>query len=332
MAELPVPRETYIHLRGNFERRGKRVLPATPAFLPPMEEGKDVNRLSFARWLVNRRHPLTARVMVNRIWAQYFGRGLVATLDDFGTQGELPSHPALLDWLAVEFIESGWDVKAIHRLILMSSTYRQSSRRSDALEEKDPANRWLARGPRIRLSAEQIRDAALSVSGLLVEGLGGPSVFPRQPDGVGEFRDATAGSWETSEGKELYRRSLYTFWQRMSPYPAMTLFDAPSRERSCVRRDVTNTPLQALALLNDPAYVEAAIALAESILVKPLGFVGRLTVVFQRVLTRLPLEEEVQRFVAFDHQLREQGVEKETERWRSICLVILNLDEAITRE
>ncbi len=332
MAELPEPRKTFIHIRGNFENPGKRVFPATPSFLPPHPEGQTANRLSFARWLVDGRNPLTARVMVNRIWAHYFGQGLVTTLDDFGSQGEKPSHPALLDWLAVEFVESGWDMKAIHRLIVTSATYQQSSRRRPELEAMDPENHWLARGPRFRLSGEEIRDNALSVSGLLTERIGGPSVFPLQPKGVGEFRDATAGTWETSEGADRYRRSLYTFWQRMSPYPGLAILDAPSRERSCVRRDTTNTPLQALLLMNDPAFVSMADALAQRVMAVEDGFAARLNWAFRLVLGRAPKSEERVRFARFNQDLMSGGVDTERKRWRSIAQVLLNLDETITKE
>ena len=332
MDELPEPRKTFIHIRGNFENPGKRVFPATPSFLPPSPEGQAVNRLSFARWLVDGRNPLTARVMVNRIWAHYFGQGLVPTLDDFGSQGEKPSHPALLDWLAVEFVESGWDMKAIHRLIVSSATYQQSSRRRPELETMDPENHWLARGPRLRLSGEEIRDNALTVSGLLTERIGGPSVFPLQPKGVGEFRDATAGTWKTSEGEDRYRRSLYTFWQRMSPYPGLTILDAPSRERSCVRRNTTNTPLQALLLMNDPAFVAMAEALAQGVMASADGFAARLNRAFHLVLGRSPEPKESVRFARFNRDLASDGVDADRKRWRSIAQVLLNLDEAITKE
>jgi hypothetical protein len=332
MEELPEPRKTFVHIRGNFESPGKQVDPGLPAFLSAIPEGEAVNRLSFARWLVDGRNPLTARVMVNRIWTHYFGQGLVTTEDDFGSQGEPPSHPDLLDWLAVEFVESGWDMKALHRLIVTSATYQQSSRRRPELEERDPENRWLARGSRLRLSAEQIRDNALMLSGLMTDRIGGPSVFPLQPAGVGEFRDATAGTWVTSEGVGRYRRSLYTFWQRTSPYPGLTILDAPSRERSCVRRTPTNTPLQALLLLNDPVYVEMADMLAERVMGSVGDFEARLEYGFQLVLGREPDAEERRQFAAFDGELGRAGKSDEQDRWRSIAQVLLNLDETITKE
>ena len=332
MEELPEPRKTFVHIRGNFENPGEQVVPGLPAFLPVIPEGEAVNRLSFARWLVDGRNPLTARVMVNRIWAHYFGQGLVPTVDDFGSQGDPPSHPDLLDWLAVEFVESGWDMKGLHRLIVTSETYQQSSRRRLDLEELDPGNRWLARGPRLRLSAEQIRDQALTVSGLMTDRIGGASVFPLQPAGVGEFRDATAGTWVTSDGGGRYRRSLYTFWQRTSPYPGLTILDATSRERSCVRRTPTNTPLQALLLLNDPAYVEMADALAQRVMDLVGDFEARLEYGFQLVLGREPEFDERGRFAAFDGELGRAGKMDDRERWRSIAQVLLNLDETITKE
>jgi hypothetical protein len=332
MEELPVSRKTFVHVRGDFENPGKQVDPGLPAFLPSIPESEALNRLSFARWLVDGRNPLTARVMVNRIWAHYFGQGLVTTMDDFGSQGEPPSHPQLLDWLALEFVESGWDMKALHRLIVTSETYQQSSRRRPELDERDPGNRWLARGPRLRLSAEQIRDNALTLSGLMTDRIGGSSVFPLQPEGVGEFRDATAGTWVTSEGGGRYRRSLYTFWQRMSPYPGLTIFDAPSRERSCVRRTPTNTPLQALLLLNDPVYVEMADALAQRVMDLAGDFEARLDSCFQLVLGREPDADERGRFAAFDSELGRTGKTDERDRWRSIAQVLLNLDETITKE
>jgi len=332
MDELPEPRTAFIHVRGNFENRGEPVTPGTPSFLPRIPAGQPVNRLTFAKWLVDGRNPLPARVTVNRFWAHYFGRGLVATTDDFGVRGAAPSHPQLLDWLAVELVKSGWDMKALHRLIVTSATYRQASRLRPELSRRDPSNRLLARGPRLRLPAEQVRDNALAVSGLLAPRMGGPSVFPLQPTGVGEFRDSTAGKWETSEGEDRYRRSLYTFWQRMSPYPSLTIFDAPSRERSCVRRLPTNTPLQALALLNDPAYFGMAEALARRITAQFAGAESRLKYAFELVLTRVPETEETARFLEFERKQRANGASGDLEVWTSVAQVLLNLDETITKE
>ena len=226
-----------------------------------MRDDQPVNRLGLARWLVDERNPLVARVAVNRIWQQVFGRGIVETSEDFGSQGAAPSHPELLDWLATEFIAKGWSQKALLRLIVTSSTYRQSSVVTPQLAERDPDNRLLARGPRFRMEAEMVRDVTLAASGLLSAKMHGPSVFPLQPPGVWNM-PYSSDKWTTSEGEDRYRRSLYTFWRRTSPYPAFMTFDTTSREFCTVRRVRTNTPLQALTLLNDPASFEAARALA----------------------------------------------------------------------
>jgi Protein of unknown function (DUF1553) len=227
--------------------------------------GAPVDRLALARWLVDPKNPLTARVAVNRYWAQLFGAGLVETEEDFGTQGEPPSHPELLDWLAVRYRESGWDTKALLRLIVTSATYRQSSRARPELLEKDPRNRLLARAPRIRLEAEMVRDQALALSGLLSRKVGGPSIFPPQPAGLWQAAFNGERTWATSKGEDRYRRGLYVFWRRTVPYPSMAAFDAPSREICSIRRVRTNTPLQSFVTLNDPVYVEAAQALARRI-------------------------------------------------------------------
>jgi hypothetical protein len=260
-------RPAYVLKRGEYEQRGEQVTRATPAFLPPLPEGAPRNRLGFARWLVDPRHPLTARVAVNRFWQQLFGTGLVKTAEDFGAQGEPPSHPELLDWLAVQFVEDGWDVKTFLKRLVTSSTYRQSSRVTPDRLARDPANRLLARGPRFRLDAEMLRDQAFAVSGLLVERLGGPSVKPPQPPGLWEAVAYTASNtahFTADTGcAKVHRRSLYTFWKRTAAPPQMTTFDAPSRESCTVRRERTNTPLQALLLMNGPQYVEASRALAE---------------------------------------------------------------------
>ena len=261
--ELPPDqrRETHVHVRGNFLDKGEAVEPGTPAIFNPMPEGAPHNRLGMARWLVDHRNPLTARVVVNRLWEQLFGTGLVQTSEDFGTQGEPPSHPALLDWLASELMRRDWSLKSTLRLIVTSATYRQSSECSPEFQSKDPYNRLLARGPRFRLKAEMIRDQALAVSGLLSAKLYGESVMPPQPEGIWQVVYSN-DTWKTSQGADRYRRGVYTFWRRTSPYPAMTTFDAPSREFCVVRRMRTNTPLQALITLNDEVYIEAAQALA----------------------------------------------------------------------
>ena len=264
MEEMEPRRETFQLIRGAYDNPGEPVSPGVPAVLPPLPEGQEKNRLAFARWLVQPDHPLTARVTVNRFWQMYFGTGLVKTAENFGTQGDYPSHPALLDWLATSFIDSGWDVKAIQRAIVTSATYRQSSKVTAESFEADPENRQLARGPRLRLPAQTIRDQALSVAGLLVDRVGGPSVKPYQPEGLwADMVEGGYGDYEVSEGDDLWRRSLYTFWKRTLGPPTMMTFDSSTREVCIVRHDVTNTPLQALNLMNDVTYVEAARRVAE---------------------------------------------------------------------
>ena len=254
-------RQTHVFERGNFLVQGKVVQPATPGALPPLATGKPA-RLALAEWLVSEKNPLTARVMVNRIWEQLFGNGLVQTLEDFGTQGEPPTHPEMLDHLAWNWMhQQDWRVKTLIREIVLSATYRQSSAVSPEKQEKDPFNHLLSRGPRFRLSAEQVRDQALAVSRLLYDTIGGPSVMPPQPDGVWQVV-YNGSQWVTETGKNRYRRALYTYWRRTTPYPSMMAFDAPSREFCLSRRIRTNTPLQALVTLNDPVFLEAATALA----------------------------------------------------------------------
>ena len=265
MQDMPRPRATHILHRGQYNEPGKKVEPGVPAIFPGMKKNKS-SRLGFAQWLVDPQHPLTARVAVNRHWQRIFGLGLVKTSEDFGVRGELPSHPLLLDWLAVEFIRSGWDTKQLQRLILNSATYRQSSHVGADSYRKDPENRLLARGPRMRLDAEEIRDASLAVSGLLVSGLGGKSVYPYQPKGLWmelNNRPGYSREYKQGSGADLYRRSIYTFWKRTVPSPMLKTFDAPEREFCTIRRSRTNTPLQALVLLNGPQFVEAARKLGE---------------------------------------------------------------------
>ncbi len=270
MAEMKKPRETFVLGRGQYDNPKEKVTAGVPAFLPPMAPGLPMNRLGLAKWIVSPGNPLTARVAVNHFWQEYFGTGIVKTSEDFGSQGEQPSNPLLLDWLATEFVRTGWNVKAMQRLIVTSATYRQSSRVTPELAERDPENRLLARGPRFRLPAELIRDNALAVSGLLDNRIGGPSVYPYQPKGLWEemaFGGGFSGQTYTeSTGRDLYRRSMYTVWKRTVPPAALVTFDAPDREKCTARRSVTNTPLQALVLLNDPTYVEAARFLAARML------------------------------------------------------------------
>jgi hypothetical protein len=264
MEELPERRPAHLLDRGAYDAPRERVDPSTPASILPFPDALPRNRLGLATWLVDERNPLTARVAVNRYWQMLFGRGIVETTEDFGSQGALPTHPELLDWLAATFVESGWDLRALLKRIVMSTPYRQASTTSLEKRARDPENLWLARGPGHRLSAEFLRDQALAASGLLVQEVGGPSVKPYQPPGLwaekSEFTILKA--YVPDEGPDQYRRSMYTFWRRTSPPPAMTLFDAPTRDNCTVRRQRTSTPLQALVLLNDPQFVEAARVLA----------------------------------------------------------------------
>ena len=264
-------RETFVLARGNYDQPGAKVTPGVPGVLPPLPPGVPANRLLLARWLVDPSHPLTARVAANRLWQLHFGAGLVPTPEDYGAQGEPPTHPLLLDWLATELMRLKWDVKAFQRMIVTSATYRASSKLTPVLLQKDPDNRLLARGPRLRLPAEMIRDQALAVSGLLVETVGGPSVKPYQPEGIwDEIAGGSTGAYkkgyEQGTGDHLYRRSLYSFWRRTIHPPGMEVFDAPSREVCSARRERTNTPLQALTLMNDVTYVEAARSLAQRLI------------------------------------------------------------------
>ena len=259
--ETAKPRPAWVLLRGQYDKHGEPVGAGVPSVLPPLPASEVTNRLAFARWLVSTNHPLTARVTVNRFWQQFLGTGLVKTTGDFGSKGEWPSHPELLDWLATEFMRSGWNVKQLVRLIVTSAAYRQDSRVTPKLLEVDPENRLLARGPRFRLDGEVLRDQALYVSGLLNLKMGGRGVRPYQPPGIWEavgYTTSNTAKYQQDHGEALYRRSLYLFWKRTAPPPSMTTFDAPSREQCAVRRERTNTPLQALLLLNDPQYLEAA--------------------------------------------------------------------------
>ncbi len=280
--------------RGEYDQRRDEVQPDVPAALIPLPKGVPRNRLALAKWLIDPKHPLTARVMVNRLWQSLFGIGLVKTSEDFGVMGDRPSHPELLDWLAVEFVESGWNVNHMLKLMLTSATYRQSARFDSAVHAGDPDNRFLARGPRLRLDAEVLRDQVLSVSGLLVPALGGPSVKPYQPGGLWNVVAITGSNtrvFKQDEGDALYRRSLYTFWKRTAPPPSMAAFDAPTREQCTVRRERTNTPLQALVLLNDPQYVEAARHLAEGTIQNSKTDNARAGWMLEKVLAK-PAEKE----------------------------------------
>ena len=355
LQELSEPRQTHLLKRGVYDQPGDAVAPAVPAVLSPSPTDAPVNRLGLAKWLIDPAHPLTARVTVNRYWQLFFGQGLVRTPDDFGSQGERSTHPELLDWLAVEFMQSDWNVKAMHRLIVTSATYRQSSPCSPQLLEKDPENRLLTRAPRLRLSAQAIRDQALAASGLLVEQIGGPSVMPYQPAGIWEDVASTSSGYQVAEGRDLYRRSLYTFWKRTVTPPAMAVFDASSRETCTVRQRRTNTPLQALVLMNDVTYVEAARRLAERVMQEsPESPDRQLPHMFLLVLGRQPAPDEAAllkkawneyrtRFANCPDEARKlvaAGKSPHDPKFDAMNLAahmviastILNLDETITRE
>ena len=292
MNENSSPPSAYILMRGDYDKRKEMVKPSTPAALPPFPDSFPRNRLGFAKWLLLPEQPLTARVTVNRYWQELFGTGLVRTSGDFGVAGELPSHPELLDWLALEFRDSGWDIKKFFTLLVSSSAYRQSAVSTPLKNEKDPGNRLLSRGPRFRMDAEMIRDYALAASGLLVEKIGGPSVKPYQPSGVWEavaMIGSNTRNYVQDKGENLYRRSMYTFWKRAAPPASMEIFNAPNRETCAVRRERTNTPLQALVTLNDPQFVEAARALAERTMTESDDAKG-LDYLARRILCR-PLHE-----------------------------------------
>jgi mono/diheme cytochrome c family protein len=323
--ETPKPLQAYILKRGEYDKRGAQVGRETPAFLPRLPGGAAKDRLGLARWMLSPAHPLTARVAVNRFWQQVFGAGLVKTAEDFGVQGEAPSHPELLDWLAVEFRESGWDVKQFMKLLVTSAAYRQSARLTRDKLLKDPGNRLISRGPRFRLDAEMLRDQALAVSGLLVEKLGGPSVKPPQPPGLWKavaFVGSNTMNFVADKGRDkVHRRSLYTFWKRTSPPPQMSTFDAPSREACTVRRERTNTPLQALVLLNDVQYVEAARALAGRAL-REGGKTPdeRLAYLFRLATARRPESRELAELASALKDLQVEYASKPAEAARLISL------------
>jgi hypothetical protein len=354
MVESEKPRDAFILRRGAYDAHGEKVGPATPAFLPEMKPEWPQNRLGLARWLVDRSNPLTARVTVNRYWAMLFGAGLVKTVEDFGSQGDWPVQQDLLDWLAVEFMDSGWDNKHILKTIVMSDTYKQSSKLTPEMLRRDPENRLLARGPRIRLSAEMIRDQALAASGLLVEKMGGPSVKPYQPPGL--WQELTGGSgYKQDKGDGLYRRTLYSYWKRTIAPPAMVTFDSPTRETCIVRESRTNTPLQALDLMNDVAYVEASRKLAERMLMEGGASPdSRIAYGYKLALARAPRAKESQVLTRtlneFEHQFKanKSAAEKllthgesprdksldevELAAYTGIASLILNLDETVTKE
>ena len=353
MQERKEQKPTFVLMRGEYDKPGEQVSAGIPTSLGTLPEGLPPNRLGLARWLVDPNNPLMARVIVNRYWQMYFGNGLVKTTEDFGSQGDWPTHPDLLDWLATEFVRSGWDVKQLQKLIVTSATYRQSSHLPVALKQLDPENRLLARASRLRLSAENIRDQALFTSGLLQTKIGGPSVKPYQPAGV--WKEIASQEYQPGTGEDLFRRSMYTFWKRTVPPPAMSTFDAPSRETCIVKRSRTNTPLQALALLNDVTYVEAARKLAERMLnLQEEQPEKRIQFAMRIVLAREPQNEELQIFLkgyeryrkrfqadpqaamkllsVGDSRPKKQYDVAEHAAYTVIASLILNLDETINRE
>ena len=355
----PVPRQAYVQLRGDFLTQGRNVSAGVPSVFPPLPTHQPTNRLALARWLVDPANPLTARVTVNRFWERFFGTGLVKTSEDFGRQGEAPSHPELLDWLATEFIRSGWNMKAIQKSIVMSAAYRQDASTDAFRLEKDFYNRLLSRGPRFRMDAEMIRDQALAVSGLLNSRIGGPSVYPLQVPNlwkeIGFLRpEIGMDEWPASEGPDLYRRAIYTFWRRVCTYPTLATFDAPSREVCVSRRSRSNTPLQALAGLNEPTLLEAARVFAQRILTEGgKDAASQLDFAFKTCLGRPPSKTEQHRLLAFvDQQLRSyrsdpQGAERLIEvgsaprsatldarklaAWMMVANVLFNLDETLNK-
>lgn len=357
MEEMPKPRECFVLVRGQYDKHGDAVTAGLPAAFPPLPVGTPNNRLGLARWIASADNPLTARVAVNRFWEKFFGTGIVATTEDFGTRAEFPSHPELLDWLATEFVRLKWDMKAIQKEIVMSAAYRQSSRATPELIKKDPLNRLIARGPRYRLQAEVIRDQALAASGLLAEKVGGPSVRPYQPDGIWDETNVYGNmrNYKHDIGEGLYRRSIYTIWKRTAAPPTMTLFDVPGREACRVKRTRTDTPLQALVLLNETTFVEAARVLAQRMLT--LGGTSpesRVNYAFRSVLARKPTAVEsrllvsgltsraaryradpasAEKLAAVGDYPREPGIAAaDVAAYTVTAGILLNMDETINKE
>ncbi|MBN71280.1 MAG: hypothetical protein CME32_18600 [Gimesia sp.] len=355
MVEMDKPRMNNIFKRGNFLDKGAQVKPQTPESLHPLQAEDTPNRLAFAKWLVAPENPLVARVTVNRWWSQFFGQGIVATQEDFGSQGDPPTHPALLDWLAVEFMEHNWSMKHVHKLIVMSATYQQSSKITPELLEADPYNKLLTRGPRLRLSAETIRDNALAISGLLSTKMGGPPIYPPQPQGLWRHVGRNAPKYNTSTAEDRFRRGVYVIWRRSAPYPSFTNFDAPDRGACTINRSRTNTPLQALTLLNDPAYIEIATGLARRLATHGMndGMTDRerIAYAFRLCVARQPLDVEVDHLTkVFEQELkhfedqpqaaqklisakdRPEGVgASRMAAWLYVANILLNLDETITK-
>jgi mono/diheme cytochrome c family protein/uncharacterized membrane protein len=353
LRERETSRNTRVHHRGEYLQPTNLVVePGVPVVLPPLPKGQKPDRLTLARWIVAPENPLTGRVVMNRTWAQYFGRGIVTTVDDFGTMGQLPTHPELLDWLATEFIRQGWSLKQMHRLIVNSATYRQASTVTEELRQKDPVNALYARGPRVRVEGEIVRDVALAAAGLLSEKVGGPSVFPPQPAGVSELSWGPL-AWTTSPGEDRYRRGLYTFLKRTSPYPGLTTFDAPTSEVTCPIRTRSNTPLQALTTLNDEVYVEAARAMAGRVIARGGDAAAKAQYAFRLCVAREPQKDELDKIIAFYGQqlerlkgqpdvaakvaLQDPNAKPpenvaDLAAWTLVSRAVLNLDETITKE
>ncbi len=331
MRERPAdnPRPTHLHHRGEFLSPKETVQPGVPAFLPQLPSKAPQNRLTFARWLISPDNPLTARVTVNRQWQAFFGRGLVRSLDDFGYQGDPPTHPELLDWLAIELVKQGWSMKKLHRLIVTSATYKQASTVTPHLLQRDPQNILLARGARFRLDAEIIRDSALKAAGVLSPKMGGPGVYPPQPASITTEGAYGKVDWKTSEGEDRHRRSLYTFIKRTAPFAMTTTFDAPTGESCLARREVSNSPLQALTLLNDTMFVEAAQHLASNVTTSATTDTDRIIQIFRRCLTRPPSAEEIASLQSFITKQRARNIDGEP-LWTALARAVLNFDETIT--
>ncbi len=355
MVEMDQPRETFLLNRGNYLDPAKQVQPGTPGSLHPLDPELPSDRLGLARWLVDPANPLLARVTVNRWWAEIFGQGIVSTEEDFGTQAEYPTHPLLLDWLAVEFVQAGWSMKHVHKLMVMSAAFRQSSKLTPELAQRDPGNRLLARGPRFRLPAESVRDNALAIAGLLSTKMHGPPIMPYQPDGIWRAVGRNQPIWKTATDENRFRRGVYVVWKRGAPYPSFVNFDAPDRAACTVQRPRTNTPLQALTLLNDPAYAEMAFALAQRMLTEPAETTleARLTYGFRLCVSREPNPKEfaileklyqseksklqadpkiaAARLKNLLPRLRAKNVDQmEAAAWFAIANVLLNLDETMS--
>ncbi|MCH7547126.1 MAG: DUF1553 domain-containing protein [Planctomycetes bacterium] len=341
------PRKTFRHHRGEYLQTRDEVTPGVPEIFSSLEKNEPTDRLAFARWIVSDRNPLVGRVTVNRAWRALFGSGLMRTSGDFGTQSDPPTHPELLDWLACKFVDQGWSMKTLHRLIVTSATYRQSSRMTPKLLRRDPKNRLLARGPRVRVEAEMIRDIMLKASGLLSTKVGGPSVYPPQPATVTSLAYGNT-KWTPSAGEDRYRRSLYTFSKRTAPFNAYLIFDAPTGENCIARRDNSNTPLQALTLLNDEMFLEMARSLAKrAVMQKPATAEQRATFIFRRFLTRPPTERELERILSFMQSQKDRLKNNELDPaiickdkqatpelavWVLIARAVMNLDETITKQ